>query len=359
MLDMPRPRKAYTQREIDRHGNVRWYFRRGRGKRYRLPGDYGSEEWLKAYDAAVRGEDYAPASRPTTRTLRWLCEKYFTSAAFLNLKPSTQRFRRNVLLGVCQTGGNLMLSQITRTKIAEGRDRRAETPWAAKNYIKVMSYLFEYAVDAGLTQSNPAKGIKHPKAKTKGHQPWTVQEVLKYIEVHPLGTNAYLALCLYLWAGLSRADAWQVGPQHEKNGYLIWDREKTGTPQQIEILDPLRIAIDACPNHQLAYLVTDLGMPFKSGAALGNKFADWCRTAGIKKSGHGLRKLSATLLAENNGTHSELRAMYGWKDDTMPSYYTRSADARKLAKGAGDKLKQSILFPHFVPGEGKKGKNSA
>ena len=43
------------QRERTRHGNVVFYYRRGRSRRVRLEGDYGSEEFWKSYGLASSG----------------------------------------------------------------------------------------------------------------------------------------------------------------------------------------------------------------------------------------------------------------------------------------------------------------
>ncbi|MBX4907001.1 MULTISPECIES: hypothetical protein [Rhizobium] len=85
-------------------------------------------------------EDTEP--EPSRHTLQWLVDKYQESAVFKGLKPSTQRARANVLKAVCKTGGKMILSKIERAAIAAGRDRRADTPFAAISYLKIMGYLF-------------------------------------------------------------------------------------------------------------------------------------------------------------------------------------------------------------------------
>ena len=45
----------------------------------------------------------------------------------------------------------------------------------------------------------------------------------------------------------------------------------------------LQSALDAMPQSDaMTFLTTDYGRPFASAAAFGNKFADWCRAAGLK-----------------------------------------------------------------------------
>src|SRR4051794_16204424 len=121
------------------------------------------------------GEEEVPT--PSKHTLQWLVDKYVVSAAFKGLRDTTQTARHNILKVACKTGGKLILSQIDRKMIAAGRDRRADTPFAAISYLKVMGYLFEWAVDSGFVNDNPAKGVKKPKAKSQGFPPWTVTDI--------------------------------------------------------------------------------------------------------------------------------------------------------------------------------------
>ncbi len=148
MSDMPRPRKPYVHRDVDRHGNVRWYYRKPGGRRHRLPGAYESPEWLAAYHTVLTGKPPELQQPMDKKSLRWLCGRYFRSTAFHGLAESTKAQRRNILKNVCKTAGHAPYRSITRKDIAQGRDRRADTPAAAYNYLRTMGYLFEWAVDA-------------------------------------------------------------------------------------------------------------------------------------------------------------------------------------------------------------------
>ena len=53
---MPRPRPPHLHRETNRHGNVVWYVRVGKGPRIRIKGIYGTPEFEAAYRAAINGE---------------------------------------------------------------------------------------------------------------------------------------------------------------------------------------------------------------------------------------------------------------------------------------------------------------
>ena len=92
------------------------------------------------------------------------------------------------------------------------------------------------------------------------------------------------------WRGILqelRGDAHVLGRQHLRNGKLVWRPHKTlrSTAKQlaIPVVPELQAALDALPaTDGLTFLVTDRGRPFASAAAFGNKFADWCKAAGLR-----------------------------------------------------------------------------
>jgi integrase len=360
MIDgMPRPRYQYVQKQLTRHDKVVWYFRVGTGKRTRLPGEYGSEEFVAAWRALIAGQaaEVAPAGR---HTLLWLVEKYEQSAAFKSLKASTQANRHNILKKVCETGGQMLISQINRATIAAGRDRRAETPHAAVSFMKIMGYLLEWAVDAGYLRENPVKGVKRPKTKSGGFQPWTEQDVVAFYRTHGPETQARLAIELLLFTGLRRSDVWKLGPQHIKNNVIELKAEKNDAPLFIPLHPILKASLDQVQTGHLAYLVTPIhGRPFKSKESFGNWFGKMCAMAGVNSRAHGIRKTVAQRLAESGGSNAELKALFGWSSDAMAALYTRNADKRKLAETAAGKLLENSLSPHLNAGEGLGSKNEA
>jgi integrase len=328
MPDMPRRRKPYVQRETTRHGKTVWYFRRGTGERIRLPGDYESPEWLEAYEAALGGNK--PAAPTTSGTFRWLVDRYKASAKFAGLAKETQTFRSGILDRVVVTAGDLRLSQITRTMIAEGRDRRAATPFAAINYLKVMNQLFAFGVDAGLATDNPAKGIQRPSPATDGHHTWTVAEVRRFQRRWPIGTRERLAMDLLLYTGLRRGDLVQLGRQHVRNGIIRYRATKNSVEIVLPMLPVLQTTIDAGPTGDLSFLATMRNTPWKK-ESFGTWFAIACKAAKVPGRAHGLRKAGATFAAENGASDQQLMAIFGWTNPEQAAVYTRTASRAKMA----------------------------
>ncbi|MDI3468649.1 MAG: hypothetical protein OJF62_000712 [Pseudolabrys sp.] len=67
-------------------------------------------------------------------------------------------------------------------------------------------------------------------------------------------------------------------------------------------------------------------------------------------SAHGVRKIAATTTANNGASNAQLRALFGWTDDQMPSLYTRAADRSRLSLEAAHKLANAERTPIPAPG---------
>ena len=87
-------RLKYVVEDVDRHGNVRLYFRRN-GKKTRLPNPVGSPEFLAAYKAAFAGESKSKVAPKVGQivpgSVRALCADYYKSAMFRGTGPREPR----------------------------------------------------------------------------------------------------------------------------------------------------------------------------------------------------------------------------------------------------------------------------
>src|ERR1700690_1109613 len=93
----------YVSRDRDRHGNVRFYFRRPGKTKVRLRGVPGSEEFLAAYKEALSGND--PSQAKAVKSFEWLCERYYGSVQFQALEAGTRSRKRAILGEICDMAG--------------------------------------------------------------------------------------------------------------------------------------------------------------------------------------------------------------------------------------------------------------
>lgn len=340
---MTRPRPPYLLREKTRHGKVVWYVRKGDGPRIRIPGEYGSDEFTEAYQAAISGQN-PPSKKARSGSLEWLITRYRETSPWLTLAAATRRQRENIFKHVIEKSGHEPFAEITRAHMVAGRERRAATPAQARNFLDAMRGLFRWALDAGMIDMDPTAGVKNiARTKGEGFEVWTEDEVALYERRWPIGTKERVWLDVILYTGLRRGDAVRIGRQHVRDGIASIKTEKSRFTVEvtIPILQTLQVTLDAGPTGDLTFICGDKGLPLTK-ESFGNIFREACRKAGVQKSAHGVRKIGATRAANAGATVAELEALFGWQGGAMASLYTRSADRRRLAKGAINKLDRNV-----------------
>lgn len=72
--------------------------------------------------------------------------------------------------------------------------------------LKGIKQMFKFAVRYEYLDHNPAVDVEPLKSKGDGYHSWTLDEIERFEEVHPVGTTARLALALALYTGQRRSD---------------------------------------------------------------------------------------------------------------------------------------------------------
>jgi integrase len=354
--DMPRKLPPFVTRERSRHGKLLFYFRKGKGPRVRLP-LLGTPEFDIEYHAALVGSPPPKKSVAGVGSLKWLIARYRDSGAYRGLSDATQKQRDNIFKGVLEKAGDAPYRAVTRKKIVDGREDRAKTPAQARNFLDAMRGLFRWALEAELVAIDPTAGVKNPmRPKGGGFAAWSEDDVISYEDRWPAGTKERVWLHVLLYTGLRRGDAVMLGKQHVRNGVATLRTEKTGTEVNIPILPALTDTLAIGPTGDLAFIVGENGRPLTK-ESFGNMFRVACNAAGVTKSAHGVRKIGATRAAEAGVTMRELEALFGWTGGTMASLYTKTADRKRLAMQASEKI-ENAQRPNHRPAVREKSENS-
>lgn len=339
-LKLPR----YVHAFVDRHGKARHYLRRPGFKRIALPGLPYSPEFMAAYSAGM-SKEIAPVeigvARSQAGTVAALVAAYFASAQFRNLAATTQQTYRGIIEGFRADHGDKRVVMLDRGAVGRLVSKKADTPAAANNLLRMLRTLMQFAVEQGLRKDDPTFGVKPIRTKSEGFYTWTEQDIAKFEGRHPVGTRARLAFALLLYTAQRRGDVVRVGRQHIRNGVLTIRQEKTGTVVEIPVLPELQAIIDATPSQHMTFLVTEHGKPF-TAAGFGNLFRDWCREAEVPEvcSAHGLRKAASRRLAEAGCTAHEIMAITGHKTLKEVTRYTAAVDRKRLGITAMAKIRE-------------------
>jgi site-specific recombinase XerD len=334
-------RLKYVHSFPDRHGKLRFYFRR-HGRRAPLRGLPGSVEFMEAYQMALASQPLSQtadigSSRTKPGTINAAIVAYVRSVEFLKKSPSTQRNYRGVLNRFREAHGDKRVSTLEQRHLTRILAGMIETPEAANILVKVLRGLMAWCIDDGWRKDNPASGIKTIVTGSDGFAAWEQEHVDQYRAHHPLGTRARLALEILAATGLRRSDVVRLGRQHVKNGVISIKTMKTGAQVDIPMLPEMQGAIDAMPQlSAMTLLVTEYGKSFTTGG-FGQWFRYRCDEAGIPKgyASHGLRKYAAARLAEEGAKAHQLMAWFGWSSLDEAEHYTRNADRKKMAMAAG------------------------
>jgi len=353
----------YVHEDVDRHGNVRVYFWRGKGhQKLRIKARPGSNEFEVAYqqalaqDTALVPQPLPSVGRAAVRagTLRWLCVRYLAeSADFLNCTAETQRVRRRVIEAMLQeprkpgaeeTFADFPLDRFTGKAVTVLRDRKREAPETANVRLKALRKIFAWAIESEIPNitMNPARDVKFFRPASDGHHTWAREEVAAFSARHPPGTRAHLAMSIMLYTGVRISDLAQMGPQMIRDGWIhfteVKGRSRKVKKREIPILPELQTAIEAFKPQQDHFMVTEYGKPF-SVKGLSQWFSERCNEAGLSHcTAHGLRKAGATIAAENGATEHELMAIFGWENPEQAAVYTRKANRRHLVETAIRKI---------------------
>ncbi len=329
---------------VDRHGKPRHYLRRPGSKPIALPGLPYSPEFMDAYQAVMAGAVVArdiASGRTRPGSVNAAIVAYFNSEAWAQLRPGTQRARRNILNLFREEHGDKRISKLTARPIVAILAKRK--PFAARNWLKTLRGLCRFAVTVQLLPDDPTRDIKLKAPRSAGFHTWDEGQIEQFEKRHGVGTKARLALGLLLYTAQRRGDVIRLGPQHVRDGALSVTQDKTGTEIAIPVHQDLLAIIEATPSGHLNFLITDFGKPF-TAAGFGNWFADRCNEAGLPHGcrAHGLRKAACRRLAEAGASAPEIAAISGHLSIKEVQRYIAAADRKMMAQSGMAKVQRAF-----------------
>lgn len=331
---------------------------------------------VAAIKAGPRAGLARPApSGPAPDSLRALADAYMASPAFRSgLSEVTKTARRQAIDRLLETltpvgripRAHVAARDLGRKHVLAIRDEAAATPETANIRVKVLRYMFAYAVDAEWpgVAVNPAREVKllAPAVKTdakgdtySGHREWTMGEVERFLDFYRDDAAAYLAASLLLYTGARASDAVRLGPQHKTT--IDWrgqpveclrfrvtkgagKRTREGkrvVEAVVPIVPELAAALRRARPGALVYLTGEHGGPWASAKSLGTRMGRWVEAMGPAYAGltcHGMRKASATWWVRHYraSTH-ELMALFGWLTEKEAMHYTAGYSREDSAAG--------------------------
>lgn len=332
----------------DRHGKLRWRYR-AKGFTVNLGRDYGSTEFIRRYNAAVKGERLSASeaagsvSQAPPGSLASVIRSWYQSAEFRRLADTTAANYRRVAEALMEDHGHRPANQIDRSVVKRLMAKKVETPEAANALLRILRLVLDHAVETmGIMETNPARSVKKFESRNKeGFYTWTEEDIEKYRQHHAEGTMPDLAMTLMLCTGAARVDAVQLGWDNVSDGRLKYRRQKMksrdGVLVDIPVHEELQRRLDAIEDDRTTFLETETRKQ-RSSAGLGNAMRKWADAAGLPDcTAHGLRKACARRLAEAGATPHEIMAVTGHKTLAEVERYTEKVARAGLADRAMEK----------------------
>jgi integrase len=356
----------YLQSETNRHGKRVFYVRaERRGPRIRVAcDDPESPAFAEAYAEAIRQllarieteraaenpNQIQHVPRPKRGTLGHAVQLY--QAAGLSAVAPAGRIRHiRTLENLASAYPNQSPEAVTRRVLMEAL--AGMTPGKAEYMLKIFRRFWNWAVDAGLADTNPTTGLKRPRpANPAGFTPWTETDVQERRKAWKIGTMARFCLELALCTQLRRTDLAQVGWAHLKQGgtRIQYRPTKTAGSSGVSIDATVSPELAAClaaaePTRgtELPFLRRRDGKPYANGNNLGNVWKDWQAAVDLEPINlHGVRKLVAEIISEEGGTVPDIMAALGHSTPDQAMHYAMKAD-RKRASDRASALVQARL----------------
>ena len=336
--DVSKIKLRYVQQYRDCRGKVRHYVRRRGKPSIPLPGLPGSAEFMEAYQSAIACDGHAPPMvRHKEGTIGYLVARFYRSASYTNLAPSSQKAYRLIIDKFSREDGHRLVRDMPKAVAASIIEEIGTTrPRMANLTAATLKRLFSYAVKMDMRSDNPFIGIE---AYDGGeHRAWTDREIADFEAKWPIGTRQRLAFDLLLFTGQRVGDVAAMRRADVLSGAIPVRQEKTGAVLSLPVHPNLLRSLQACPEDGPAPLNTN-GRPMtkRSIAAIVARAA---RASGLPRDcrTHGLRKAALTRLAQHGATTHEIQAVGGHKSLREVAHYTAAVDQTRLARSAIDRL---------------------
>jgi integrase len=283
-----------------------------------------------AYTAALTNKVTVGESRVKPRSFDVLIIRYLNSAEFNFHAASTQTVYRRILDNFRSKYGDLSVKALQRRQIRLIMDKMSGSPNSANRLLSLLSILLDLALELEWVDQNHARTIRKIKIKSKGFIPWTEEELQKFITTYPSGSRERLALYLYLYTGQRGCDVVRMSRADIKDGKISVVQQKTGEKLLIPLHPVLQSEL-SLHKGKMTLILTEYGRSF-SVKGFQQWFAKSARRAGIfNRTGHGMRKVTATKLAEAGCTALQIQAVTGHRTLSEVARYTKSANQPKLA----------------------------
>lgn len=337
-------------------GEVYFYHR---ATKIRLPGDYGSLEFVEAWLAAEKKGVASAKPIDDRESYGGLWSAFEASTAWEALKPRTREDYLKVRDYMFERGHrSKRASQMEQRHAEKEYDKAlAKGNRFALYLIQVNRRLYNWVLERAARQKvwgdrNPWAHVKPAKGSTRSFKPWKPADVAEALTRAPMGLARAYVLGL---SGFDGSTAYKLTWGEYTNGRFDGDRVKTAVGGVSIVPAMFRPWLDQgdrpsdfiITNHAGDRFNTLNSLQTASSRFLSSLADDQITTPGI--SFHGLRHTLGKAIAESGGDLRAIQSALQHKTERMALHYSKEADKAAALDRAQDGLSGWFLAKADLP----------
>lgn len=366
----------------DRHGRIRWRFRRSGHKDVMLPSEPYTGEFNQAYDAITEGR--APPKKVRSAeivTFEGAAEPRTLKAAYRLLKSNaeewqkkldakTQRHYSNLIENMLRQPvldedgkkigkaiwGNAPVADVRRKDAKALLAAYAGTPHMQRLVLIGFRKLVMVAIEEEWITVDPTYGMKL-NPETDGHATWTADQMDAYEERWEIGTVQRTAYALGLWLGNRVSDVARLKWSHLVDKVIMGNgeplkvtgfefvqfkgrRKKGGKVVFLPLTPMLERELAPLDRAKEFVVVNPYGGGGYTDGSLSSAMSRWAKKADLPEgcTMHGLRKALGVKLAEADASTRQLMDVLGHSNMAYAELYTREANQVRMSVEAMNKV---------------------
>lgn len=317
-----------------------YYYHRATGTK--LPGAYGSAEFLEALTAAKSGA----ARQKTAGTLAGLIRSFEGTAKWRKLAESTKKEYTRVFKFWDGKFGTLPMAAIAakgfREDVLEWHDEfSADKPREADNRVTVLARVLSWAAKDRSLKANVLEGFDRAYSSDRADKVWLPEHLDAFLAL--ANAEMQLAALLALHTGQRQGDIRRMAWTNYDGEKITLRQGKTGRLVMIPCTAALKATLDALPRRGALILTTKTGLVFKP-EYLKRQFRDVRDRAKLGDLHfHDLRGTAVTMLFEAGCNVAEVASITGHTLKTAQSILDKYlARTGTLARSAIIKLEHRM-----------------
>lgn len=220
--------------------------------------------------------------------------------------------------------------KITRPMIMDFKDEIYEQRGKCRVALTTLSNILSYGYDRGLVKFNHAASIKNIPPSIPWKR-WDMKDIMKVMKVAPEHIRDVIMLALY--TGQRRSDLIEMRWDNYDGTYIHIIQIKTKKRLAIPVHPILKEELERMKARGGEFILTHTKGTGWEKASVSRAVSTWAKAARAPHVLHGLRKTTASCLAELGCTPHEIAAITGQSLKEVMAY-TAEADQKTMANSA-------------------------